>query len=146
MTISDVFKYVFSLSEKELISILFSLELFIGAISTLTIFPLIFNLIIIPKIEKKIGEKLEYRNIVYNMQPLVLGKYYEIMFYIVVKHMAFKLGFNSNKIKLGPRFALQLVNYDVQKASLFELFMCYLAFANIMQLIGFGAYLSLMHH
>ncbi len=130
----------FSLPFQDILMIFFLLDLIIGTISILTIFPLIFNLIIIPKIEKKIKAKLEYRNIVYNFQPIVLGKYFEIMFYIIIKHVAFKLGFNPDQIKFGQRFALQLVNYDVRQVSWFELFMCYLAFANLIQLFSFGMY------
>lgn len=147
MTLLQGIQRFFSLPMKDILLIFFVLELIIGSISMLTFFPIIFNLVIIPKIEKKVGTKLEYRNIVYDIQPfgLLIGKYFEIMFYIVVKHVTLKLGFNPSKIRLGPRFALQLVNYDIRQASYFELFMCYLALFNIVQFFGFGGYTYFTH-
>lgn len=105
-------------------------------INTLIIFPIIFNCFIIPKIEKKVGQKLEFISASYIFVSTyyyliggeVLGKYCEIAMYIVIKYLASKFG---KKLNNKSRNALQSINYDIKRASRFELVMSFAVFLNI---------------
>ncbi|MDF2866532.1 MAG: hypothetical protein K0S11_2 [Gammaproteobacteria bacterium] len=93
---------------------------FIGTISMLiivTLFPLVFNRIIVPEIERKIGQKLGYYMIQYRM--MFRGKYFmrqtEIAFYIFAKCLIKWFGKDPNTVKIYPKaYALQKINYPYE--------------------------------
>jgi len=92
----------------------------ISMISSITLFPLVFNHIIVPEIERKIGQKLGYYMIHYAMKPF--SKYMfrsaEVSFYIVAKCLIKRYGKDPNIVKVGPRsYALQRVNYPYEMFS-----------------------------
>ena len=103
-------------------------------INTSIILPLIFNFFLIPKIEKKIGKKLEYKHYIYQVALFgsFFGRYIEISYYMVVKFIASKLGFDPNKVNLGKLLALQSVNYNIEEASYVEVGISFFALGNIL--------------
>ncbi len=109
------------------------------------ILPIIFKFIIIPKIEKRIGEKLKYLMSIYRWQifsswfvpPADVGFTISIQYFIwkIKKRPPGKLwGYNEN-----TNFALQRVNYDVRQASRLEISMSFLAMANMSIFIFLGS-------
>ena len=92
----------------------------ISMISGVTLFPLVFNRIIVPEIERKIGQKLGYYMIYYEMKPFskYLFRSAEVSFYIVAKCLIKRYGKDPNIVKVGPRsYALQRVNYSYEMFS-----------------------------
>ena len=89
----------------------------ISMISGLTLFPWVFNRIIVPEIERKVGQKLGYHMIQYDM--MAHGRYLmrqtEISFYIFLKCLIKWYGKDPNAVKINPKgYALQIVNYPYE--------------------------------
>jgi len=106
-------------------------------IDFLIIFPIIFHLLIIPKIEKRIGEKLKYKMPIYNWQ--IFAKWFtppvDIGMAIFIKYLIWKIlnrspgkiwGFNPN----NPH-ALMQVDYDIRQASYTEIVISFLVIIHI---------------
>lgn len=119
----------------------------LSMISGLTFYPLIFNYIIVPEIERKLGQKLGYYRMNYRLASFskFLGRYAEISFYIFVKSVAHLFGKDPNKMRVGPRtFALQKVNYPYEMFTKKEIIWSTLAIINTLLFFGCGGALILM--
>jgi hypothetical protein len=93
-------------------------------------FPPIFNFIIIPRIEKKLGKKLQYRLQGYRFIPS--NRYFlpagDISLYIVIKYLMLKIAKNPNfKFKkIYANLALETAEYPITMASHFEIVMSFI--------------------
>jgi hypothetical protein len=121
---------------------------FITLIYSLLIDPIIFHFFVIPKIEKRVGEKLPYLNPLYNMQ--IFAKWFmpplDIALSIVTNYCIYKLnGKKPGKMwgyNLKSYCALQHIKYDITQASRIEIFFSFLSAINMLNfcliiIIGF---------
>jgi hypothetical protein len=100
--------------------IIYKITGYIGIISMLSgviVFPIVFNRVIVPEIERKVGQKLGYYALNYRL--MFRGKYFmrqtEIAFYIFVKCLVKLFGKDPNAFKFYPKaYALQKVNYPYE--------------------------------
>lgn len=122
----EFIKYIFEHSS-------ISSTLFIWILMNTSINILIFNIYIIPKIEKKVGQKLIYESqyylLTHKMHPLAgkyIGQATEIMIYIFTYYMLWKFGKYGWKINhVEPTYALSKVNYKIETASKLEVFLTF---------------------
>ena len=105
----------------------------IGLIYFLIAAPIIFHLFIIPKIEKRLGKKLQYKQVIYQWQ--VFAKWFvpvmDIGFFITILYLTWKIT-GKKKIEIWEKvtanaYALAQTNYDIAEASYFEIFMSFLS-------------------
>ncbi len=124
---------VIHFKQGRLIMMMFAIAGTISVFATIVIFPWIFNRKIIPNIEKRVGQRLEFTLFTYALLPgmYTFMRYGEIVWYIVIKHMAVKMGYDQTKL-VAWGSALQNINYDVRNASHCELIMSYLAVLNLL--------------
>ena len=112
-----------------------ALPVFIIAI----LMPFLFTFYIIPKIEKRLGKKLEFVMLNYNLLPgnKFLAGYFEISWCIVKKYLMWKLKkSNFNEVRPSSKWALWRSNYRIEDASRFEIFISFFALTNI--ILGFS--------
>jgi len=106
------------------------LYLFFTAIYQIIIMPIVFNYFIIPKLESKIGKKLEYRSY-YNF--FLFGnwsfKSIEIANYIFLRYLFLKI--IPNYKWRYKNSALAKVNYDIRTASKFEIVVSVFSMLNL---------------
>lgn len=120
-----------------LLSIVFLLLLtyFLGS----CVFPLIFNYRIIPRIEVRLGKNLQRWGVTTEM--LVFGKFQmkNLILAIWVLHQYLIVNFSKDPDLAIKRFNqrsahtldLAKANYDIREATQFEIFMSFLALANL---------------
>jgi len=91
---------------------------------------------VIPKIEKRIGQKLNFCLAMYN--GYLFGKFFcryiEIMYSVLILYFRFKLTGNSKDKKIASFFALGQIDYQIPTASRFEIVMSFLALLNAITL------------
>jgi|GEM_PF-4803126 len=100
--------------------------------------PYTFRFYIVPKIEKRIGEKLPFAMTLYQTQPFskFFGRPFDIGQAIMNKYLIWKFtGKTDTGIWGGARipyssFAIMHVNYDIRDASFIEIFMSFLEIFN----------------
>lgn len=111
---------------------------FFAVINSMLIFPIIFNYLLIPKIEKRIGQKLNFCLAMYN--GYLFGKFFcryiEIMYSILILYFRFKLTRNPKDKKLASFFALGQIDYQISTASPFEIIMSFLGLINAFVLLS----------
>lgn len=132
-----------------------SVILFCGLIiNGLLLFPVIFNYYIIPKIEKRIKQKIVFDSLNYRFlkKNFIFGKflasYAEISLFILLKYLIAKFEgyfrFVSIKYFMWKfrKCSLQEINYNIESASKFEIFMSLLVIlcAPLMILCGILIY------
>lgn len=103
------------------------------AILNLTFFPLLFWLIYIPDMEKKIAQKFHF-NPAYNYIPFgkfIFG-YFEIATSIVTRYLSLKLFKNQNKIKMNVVKVFEKTNYDIFQVSRSAIVMSFFAETSIL--------------
>ena len=104
--------------------------------------PFLFTFYIIPKIEKRVGKKLEFVMPNYYLLPgskFVTG-YFEISWCIIKKYLMWKLNkLNYNSIKPNSKWALWRSNYRIEGASRFEIFISFFALINIILFFLIGS-------
>lgn len=98
-------------------------------------FPIFFHFLILPKIEKRIGKKLEYRSVLYKFQifsqwvyppiDIARGVVWRCFCWIFFKKVEGR--FEYSNINSSP---LVRVGYDVRQASKFEIVISFLSFLN----------------
>lgn len=102
---------------------------FLSFINCMITFPLVFNNIIIPKIEEKIGCKYIIGKFFRYTNPDFLCewvRYIEISLYICQKYTLSKLtGKSSDEIKLNSDTMMDAKNYRIEDASKFTIFMSF---------------------
>ena len=101
--------------------------------------PFLFTFYIIPKIEKRLGKKLEFVMLNYNLLPgnKFLAGYFEISWCIVKKYLMWKLKkSNFNEVRPSSKWSLWRSNYRIEDASRFEIFIGFFALTNI--ILGFS--------
>ena len=116
------------------------LLLVLCSIIALVIFPLIFNYIIIPRIEERLGAKIVSWGYIVEMRPLgrIYMKYMVVASSVLIQTVLLKFFKNSDMlIKKSNKnaswtFDLAKANYDVRQATKFEIVMSFLALANIL--------------
>ncbi len=120
------------------ILVIAGLFLIFFAIIDFIVMPIVFYFFIIPKIEKQIGQKLEFTLRIYDFSPLgFLVRYGEVASYIVKKQLGLK-------IKPNSQLALAKVHYDISLCSRADIIWSFIAqisiwIAIISGLIGFVA-------
>ena len=145
MKITQAIVFTFlSMSRPERIILIVNICLFLSAINALIILPLIFNFTIIPGIEKKIGNKLEYNLPGYSLLPFrsYLAKYLEISLYILTKY--FKI-----PKTLNPEYALVKARYQLAQFSIKEIAWSILSIFNMIcffLLLGLFALFNTINH
>lgn len=108
-----------------------ALVMFCGIICILII-PIIFNYFIIPNIERKVGERLEFRDYWdYFLFGNFMYRHIEIISYLAIKYLAFKFKGNQDAFKINPKFSLSKINYRIEDASRFEIVMSFVAIINV---------------
>lgn len=123
-----------------------------GFIIILIVYPILYNFFVIPKIEKRVGKKLEYGTPLYILCSNYfwifggksLAKYLDLIPYIFIQYINWKFRVNR---KIDPWSCLFKVGYDIRKASKLEivttlLWYIYGLFLFILSLIVW----YLMHH
>jgi hypothetical protein len=103
---------------------------FLSGIIMVTLWPIIYNLIIIPNLEKKLGQKLIFRGLRYeiNSTRYITAKWIEIAWYIVKRATAYKLfGDQEHFPTLRWDKALLRAHYPVRLFSRFEIIMSFIA-------------------
>jgi hypothetical protein len=110
---------------------------FMGMFNMFVTFPIIFNIFIIPKIEKQIGCKLHFTQPYLRTMPKCIyrwaGSNVQVSSYIVLKYLMMKFtGKPSDQTKSLSKSApaLQNVNYRVESASWFTIFMSFVVIIN----------------
>jgi hypothetical protein len=102
--------------------------------------PFIFHFWIIPKIEKRLSTKLEYKQIIYRWQ--VFAKWFvpgmDIGLFIAVCYLVWRIS-GKKKIKIWEKdivnaHALAQTNYDIAVAPRFEIFISFLTVINLLNL------------
>lgn len=98
----------------------------------ITVMPLIFHLVIIRGIEKKIGQKLIFED-QWIVDPSWFGIWFvrpfSIAFYMVIRYLCWKIAKNPEAKKLYYS-ALEKVHYPIQTATRFEIVMSFLYMIN----------------
>lgn len=129
------------------IEIILLLMMIFSALYLVLIAPIVFNYFIIPKIEKKIGSKLEFINW---YEFYLFGKFSfrfaEIVSYIIIKYIALKLKKDPHKIKINSKMALMKINYDIKEASSIEIVMSFLTIISGLLFFIIGGIIWYMHH
>jgi hypothetical protein len=105
----------------------------ISVVNFIVILPLTFNLYIIPKIEQRIGKKLQFNAVMYKVQ--IFSKWFypplEIGLDIVIKYLIWKITGNLPGDRWGynPKdpSPLRQVHYDISQAPCFEIIMGFVA-------------------
>lgn len=122
--IEQIIIYFLHLPAKEKILWITSLILIFSAINIIIISPVVFNYVIIPKIEKKLGTKLKFKTI-YDF--FLFGnfsyRFLEVAIYIFLRYFFLKI--NPNYVWKYKNTALAKVNYDVRNASRLEIAMSF---------------------
>jgi hypothetical protein len=94
----------------------------------------VFNFIVIPMIEKQINRKLTFSNFFGVYDVVIFGRFFfqhvEIMKYIVKKYCSLIFRKDENYILFCNEYALQRVNYKVETAPRFIIFMCFFTALN----------------
>lgn len=93
------------------------------------VYPVIYNFYLIPDMERRIGQKLQYGSGAYVWASLYFfiigGKYWarysDLVPYIASKYINKK--FNISFFKIDKGSALYKINYDISNASKLEIFM-----------------------
>jgi hypothetical protein len=87
-------------------------------ILNVTFFPLLFWLIFIPEMEKKIGQKF-YFNPIYSYFPFgkFIGGYFEIAISIVTRYISLKFFSDEKKIKLKENKVFEKTGYSIFQVS-----------------------------
>lgn len=103
--------------------------LFFTVINLIFTLPIIFNFFIVPKIEKEIGEKLDF-NKGYNIVPFwgFMCRYMYVTDYFLKKYF-------KTKMRLADYSPFEGVNYDINCATKFQIIMCFIAFFTFILLI-----------
>jgi hypothetical protein len=105
-------------------------------------FPPIFNFIIIPRIEKKLGKKLQFPSIHYRIVPSnrYFAKSLDISLYIVIKYITYKITKNPDECRLldKSKLALKYANYPITMASRFEIVMSFIVIIDTLLCIVSG--------
>lgn len=109
--------------------------LFFVGLNSMVILPIIFNFFIIPNIEKRVGVGLKYGSVSYIMMSTylwVLGgkyicRYLDVAPYIFVELVRWKLRI---PLKINILSSLFKINYKVEEAPKFEVFMGIYCFIN----------------
>ncbi len=113
-------------------------------INFMIVLPIVFKFFIIPKIEKRIGEKLQYKNPIYRWQifsswfmppvdiaPTIISHY---LIWKIKKRPPGKIfGFNPKSYS-----ALVRIPYDVRQATWLEIAMSFLVIVNISLFVFLG--------
>lgn len=106
------------------------------------IFPIIFHAFVIPKIEKRLGKKLNFKQVIYKWQ--IFSSWFQppvdIGMFISILYVTWKLT-GEKVIKRWERdttnaYALAQTNYDISQASFLELLMSFLSYLNML-IFGF---------
>ena len=93
------------------------------------IYPIIFVKIIIPKMEKQIGKRLDFGQPALSIIPMFVAKVGQIYGYIVWKYTISKITkCPSTTVAFFSTNPLQRVNYKVEDAPKFAIFMCFAEF------------------
>lgn len=114
------------------IGFILAITTILGVIYVLVISPIVFNYMIIPKIERKIGKKLEYHPL---CDYVFLGKWMcrqlEIAMYIFNRMLALIFENDYGLPKYCNRFGLKKAGYTIKMASKCEIIMSFvLIFVN----------------
>lgn len=105
-------------------------------------FPIIFNCFVIPRIEKKVGKKLEFTTSLYYWGCNTWLHYWDIAWYVGEKYIAMKITKKpSDQIRYKPSAALQKINYKVETASKFEIFISLTTITSLLLFFVIGALL-----
>jgi hypothetical protein len=99
----------------------------VTVLNMLITFPIIFNFFIIPKIEARVGRKLEFNSLVYCMLPKFLGVWIGKHFDIACSIFSFKL---LGKLPRRAEYTLNKGDYDIGAVSRFEVVMSFLDVLN----------------
>ena len=116
---------------------------------------MLYSFYIIPKIEKRLGKKLEFVLFGYNMNPL--SKFYtyiEISWCIVRKYLMWKFNIGAkskyfthyNVVKPNCKWALWRSTYRIEDASWFEILISFYATINIICFTVYGFYFMFLHY
>ncbi len=109
------------------VGFIFALLMFVGMFYFSVISPIIFNYFLIPKIEKKIGKKLDYHPFI---DYIFLGKWMcrqeEIALYLINRYWAMKFKGDYGLPKYCLRFGLKKAGYTINMASKLEIVMSFL--------------------
>lgn len=104
--------------------------MFFTAINRMVFFPCIFNFLIEPRIEKKLGKKLRYPPAMYDAMLFghFTGRYAKIRTYIVMKYCGIPWRERWLNASGNP---LQRARYDITRCSRFEIVMSFIDSINI---------------
>lgn len=127
------------------------LGLFIYLVASwIIILPILYNCMIIPHIEKRLGLKLEFSSISYKYQKNlfpIFGKYLaaagEVAFYLFLKFLILLITKKPEKVSLRNN-ALQKVNYEIRDASSLEILSSLIFFINWILAIFLCAYVLIV--
>jgi hypothetical protein len=116
------------------------------------ILPAIFNFYLIPKIEKRINEKLQYNSIFYKIQ--IFSRWFypplDIGVDIFIKYCIWKITHKlpGNKYGYNPKNPTPLMqaHYDISKASKLEIISAFFVIANTLLFFFLIYYLWFVSH
>ena len=114
------------------ISFMVQLILAISITFSMLSMPFLFTFYIIPKIEKRLGKKLEFVMLSYYFYGMKFaGSFYEISWCVVKKYLMWKSNKpNFNEVKPKSKWALWRAPYRIEEASKFEIFISFFVSIN----------------
>lgn len=125
--------------------------LFLATLPCGVIGVIFFRIVMIPRIEKRLGKKLSYTTRIYKQSPLSMAipgiSEYS---YIVHRYLYYKFtgrtreAENKYLAKVFANFALDAANYKIEEATKFEIFMSFFIIINLFLFFTLGGIFYLM--
>jgi len=110
----------------------------IAGLNALVTFPILFHLFVIPRLEKTLEMKLEFKRPDYSARNRIWRRFagvpMDVGLYISIKYLLLILRRDTLKIKIRPYSSLQKINFPVQDASKIGIILSLLFLINLVTL------------